>query len=79
MSLTTRPDHVSRLRALVTGAAEGKGLSQLVIWDDESESFDNSIHKTEEYEHRIEADVSDEVQLREKDEEQNDQENELSQ
>lgn len=40
--LGTRPNYFSRLANLTAGAAEGKGLSELVTWDEYSESRDES-------------------------------------
>jgi len=42
MSLGTRPNFSKRLANLMAGAAEGKGLSDLVSWDDGSEDVDES-------------------------------------
>ena len=40
--LSTRPNFLARFAKLTSGASEGKGLSELVYWDEQSESFDDS-------------------------------------
>ena len=45
--LGTRPNFLTRFANLISGASEGKGLSELVNWDEQSESFDDSAHVTE--------------------------------
>lgn len=40
--LGTRPSFSTRLANLIAGAADGKGLSELVTWDEESERFDET-------------------------------------
>jgi hypothetical protein len=47
LQLGTRPNFSIRFANLVSGASEGKGLSELVQWDEESESLEDSAHVTE--------------------------------
>ena len=42
-TLTTRSNFSIRFANLTAGAAEGKGLSELVTWDEHSESFDEPV------------------------------------
>jgi hypothetical protein len=47
VTLGTKPDFAKRLANLVTGAAGGKGMSDLISWDEESENFEEdeqSVH-----------------------------------
>jgi hypothetical protein len=47
VTLGTKPDFAKRLANLVTGAADGKGMSELISWDEESENFEGdeqSVH-----------------------------------
>lgn len=41
--LGTRPNFSTRLANLSSGASEGKGLSELVIWDEQSENLEESV------------------------------------
>lgn len=41
VTLGTKPDFAKRLANLTAGAAEGKGLAELVAWDEESDGFDD--------------------------------------
>lgn len=45
--LGTRPNFSTRFANLISGAAEGKGLSELVHWEEQSEGFDDSAHVIE--------------------------------
>ena len=57
LALGTRPNFSTRFANLSSGALEGKGLSELVSWDEHSESFDESAHVTNnEHEEELEAD-----------------------
>jgi hypothetical protein len=47
VTLGTKPDFAKRLANLATGAADGKGMSDLISWDEESENFEEdeqSVH-----------------------------------
>jgi hypothetical protein len=53
--LGTRPNFSARFATLISGAVEGKGLSELVHWDEQSEGFDDSANVTEnEHEEQLE-------------------------
>ena len=69
LALGTRPNFSTRFSNLISGALEGKGLSELISWDEHSESFDDSEHVTDnEHEDGLEADnyEADEVAEKEK-------------
>jgi hypothetical protein len=47
VTLGTKPDFAKRLANLSAGAADGKGISDLISWDEESENFEEdeqSVH-----------------------------------
>lgn len=47
VTLGTKPDFAKRLANLAAGAADGKGMSDLISWDEESENFEEdeqSVH-----------------------------------
>jgi hypothetical protein len=69
LALGTRPNFSIRFANLSLGALEGKGLSELISWDEHSESFDESAHVTDnEHGEELEADSyeADEVAEEEK-------------
>ncbi|KAI9735324.1 MAG: hypothetical protein M1818_006519 [Claussenomyces sp. TS43310] len=48
ISLSVKPNHLSRLRILRSGVEEGKGLSQIVPWEEQSEAFDEESEEIDE-------------------------------
>jgi hypothetical protein len=50
VTLGTKPDFAKRLANLVAGAAEGKGMSDLISWDEESDDFDENVGDKEQLE-----------------------------
>jgi hypothetical protein len=50
VTLGTKPDFAKRLANLVAGASEGKGMSDLITWDEESDDFDENVGDKEQLE-----------------------------
>ncbi len=47
VTLGTKPDFAKRLANLAVGAAAGKGMSDIVSWDEESEDFEENVTEDE--------------------------------
>jgi hypothetical protein len=50
VTLGTKPDFAKRLANLIAGAADGKGMSDLISWDEESEDRDENVEESEKHE-----------------------------